>query len=105
MAFDDKTRNHLQKLVSDSRGLLSDEFRIQVQQTCGLNPQHEPVESAHGMHLRAPALTGLTALYGALVEQGIIKAECAEVADTDGPQPGSFRAHDERRDAHHGDRT
>src|SRR5574338_627563 len=38
MAFDDKTRNRLQKLVSDCRGMLTDEFRIQVQQTYGLDP-------------------------------------------------------------------
>lgn len=38
MAFDDKTRNRLQKLVSDSRSLLADEFRIQAQQTYGLDP-------------------------------------------------------------------
>ena len=38
MAFDDKTRNRLQKLVSDCRGLLSAEFAIQVQQTYGLDP-------------------------------------------------------------------
>ena len=38
MAFDDKTRNRLQRLVSDCREMLSDEFRIQVQQTYGLDP-------------------------------------------------------------------
>lgn len=38
MAFDDKTRNRLQKLVSDCRGLLSAEFAIQAQQTYGLDP-------------------------------------------------------------------
>lgn len=38
MAFDDKTRGRLQKLVTASRGLLTDEFRIQVQQTYGLDP-------------------------------------------------------------------
>lgn len=38
MAFDDKTRNRLQKLVSDCRSLLSAEFAIQVQQTYGLDP-------------------------------------------------------------------
>ena len=30
MAFDDKTRGQLQKLVTACRGLLTDEFRIQV---------------------------------------------------------------------------
>ncbi|MCC8401863.1 BREX-1 system adenine-specific DNA-methyltransferase PglX [Paraburkholderia sp. MMS20-SJTN17] len=38
MAFDDKTRGRLQKLVTECRGLLTDEFRIQVQQTYGLDP-------------------------------------------------------------------
>lgn len=38
MAFDDRTRNRLQKLVSDCRSLLSAEFAIQVQQTYGLDP-------------------------------------------------------------------
>lgn len=45
MAFDDKTRNRLQKLVSDCRGLLTDEFRIQVQQTYGLDPNTGEVTS------------------------------------------------------------
>lgn len=39
MAFDDKTRGRLQKLVTTCRGLLTDEFRIQVQQTYGLDPK------------------------------------------------------------------
>jgi hypothetical protein len=39
MAFDDKTRNRLQKLVSDCRSLLAEEFNIQVQQTYGLDPK------------------------------------------------------------------
>ena len=38
MAFDDKTRGRLQKLVTTCRGLLTDEFRIQVQQIYGLDP-------------------------------------------------------------------
>jgi len=38
MAFDDKTRGRLQKLVATCRSLLTDEFRIQVQQTYGLDP-------------------------------------------------------------------
>lgn len=38
MAFDDKTRNRLQKLVSDCRSLLAEEFNIQIQQTYGLDP-------------------------------------------------------------------
>lgn len=38
MAFDDKTRGRLQKLVTTCRGLLTDEFRVQVQQTYGLDP-------------------------------------------------------------------
>lgn len=38
MAFDDKTRGRLQKLVTTCRSLLTDEFRIQVQQTYGLDP-------------------------------------------------------------------
>ncbi len=43
MAFDDKTRNRLQKLVSDCRGLLGDEFAIQAQQTYGLDPKNGEV--------------------------------------------------------------
>ncbi|WP_175857927.1 Eco57I restriction-modification methylase domain-containing protein [Burkholderia anthina] len=38
MAFDDKTRGRLQKLVAECRALLTDEFHIQVQQTYGLDP-------------------------------------------------------------------
>lgn len=45
MAFDDKTRNRLQRLVSDCRGLLSDEFAIQAQQTYGLDPNSGEVTS------------------------------------------------------------
>jgi hypothetical protein len=38
MAFDQTTRGRLQKLVNSCRGLLSDEFSIQLQQTYGLDP-------------------------------------------------------------------
>ena len=38
MAFDQSTRNRLQKLVSDCRKLLSQEFSIQLQQTYGIDP-------------------------------------------------------------------
>jgi len=38
MAFDQSTRGRLQKLVNSCRGLLSDEFSIQLQQTYGLDP-------------------------------------------------------------------
>ena len=39
MAFDQSTRSRLQKLVNSCRGLLSDEFSIQLQQTYGLDPK------------------------------------------------------------------
>ena len=39
MAFDQATRGRLQKLVNSCRGLLSDEFSIQLQQTYGLDPK------------------------------------------------------------------
>lgn len=39
MAFDQPTRGRLQKLVNSCRGLLSDEFSIQLQQTYGLDPK------------------------------------------------------------------
>jgi hypothetical protein len=39
MAFDQSTRGRLQKLVNSCRGLLSDEFSIQLQQTFGLDPK------------------------------------------------------------------
>lgn len=39
MAFDQSTRGRLQKLVNNCRGLLSDEFSIQLQQTFGLDPK------------------------------------------------------------------
>ena len=39
MAFDQTTRGRLQKLVNSCRGLLSDEFSIQLQQTYGLDPK------------------------------------------------------------------
>lgn len=38
MAFDQSARGRLQKLVNSCRGLLSDEFSIQLQQTYGLDP-------------------------------------------------------------------
>lgn len=38
MAFDQSTRNRLQKLVTDCRRSLSDEFSIQLQQTYGIDP-------------------------------------------------------------------
>jgi hypothetical protein len=38
MAFDQATRNSLQKFVSDARTLLSDEFTQQLQNTYGLDP-------------------------------------------------------------------
>jgi hypothetical protein len=39
MAFDQSTRNRLQKRVNNCRSLLADEFSIQLQQTYGLNPK------------------------------------------------------------------
>ena len=38
MAFDQSTRNRLQKFVSDARGLLSEEFTRQLQNDFGLDP-------------------------------------------------------------------
>lgn len=46
-----------------------------------LNPQHEPCVPSHGIHLRTKALTGLTALYAALVELGVIGVEQMKLAD------------------------
>jgi len=45
MAFDQTTRARLQKLVNNCRGLLSDEFSIQLQQTYGLDPNTGEVTS------------------------------------------------------------
>lgn len=45
MAFDQTTRGRLQKLVNNCRGLLSDEFSIQLQQTYGLDPTTGDVTS------------------------------------------------------------
>lgn len=45
MAFDQSTRHRLQKLVSDCRSLLSDEFSIQLQQTYGIDPNNGDVAS------------------------------------------------------------
>lgn len=45
MAFDQSTRNRLQKLVSDCRSLLSEEFSIQLQQTYGIDPNSGDVAS------------------------------------------------------------
>ncbi len=48
MAFDQSTRNRLQKFVSDARGLLSEEFTRQLQNDYGLDPHSgavTPVES------------------------------------------------------------
>ncbi|WP_186236014.1 BREX-1 system adenine-specific DNA-methyltransferase PglX [Burkholderia gladioli] len=54
MAFDDKTRGRLQKLVTECRGLLIDEFRIQVQQIYGLDPNTGEVTPLDRlMHLSA----------------------------------------------------
>jgi hypothetical protein len=39
MAFDQSTRNRLQRLVGDCRKLLVDEFSLQLQQTYGLDPK------------------------------------------------------------------
>ena len=39
MAFDQTTRNRLQRFVSDARSLLSDEFTRQLQATYGMNPE------------------------------------------------------------------
>ncbi|MDZ7854172.1 MAG: hypothetical protein U5L98_16440 [Halomonas sp.] len=39
MAFDQATRNRLQKLVSDSRKRLTEEFTLQLQQDYGLDPR------------------------------------------------------------------
>jgi hypothetical protein len=39
MAFDQGTRNRLQRLVGDCRKLLVDEFSLQLQQTYGLDPK------------------------------------------------------------------
>ena len=39
MAFDQSTRNRLQKLVNDARNLLSEEFTRQLQATYGLDPK------------------------------------------------------------------
>src|SRR5688500_14069709 len=38
MAFDQSTRNRLQRLVSDARALLTQEFRCQVQHQWGMDP-------------------------------------------------------------------
>lgn len=38
MAFDDKTRNRLQRFVSDARRVLTDEFTAQLQNDYGLDP-------------------------------------------------------------------
>lgn len=43
MAFDQSTRGRLQKLVNSCRGLLSEEFSIQLQQTYGLDPKNGEV--------------------------------------------------------------
>lgn len=45
MAFDQSTRNRLQKLVTDCRRLLSDEFSIQLQQTYGIDPNSGEITS------------------------------------------------------------
>jgi len=45
VAFDQSTRNRLQKLVSDCRKLLSEEFSIQLQQTYGIDPNSGEVAS------------------------------------------------------------
>ena len=45
MAFDQATRNRLQKFVGDARKLLSDEFTQQLQNTYGLDPVTGGVQS------------------------------------------------------------
>ncbi len=39
MAFDQTTRNRLQRFVTDARTLLANEFTRQLQATYGMNPK------------------------------------------------------------------
>ena len=52
MAFDDATRNRLQRFVSDARGVLTEDFTRQLQQTYGMDPATGEVsELAYLKHL------------------------------------------------------
>ena len=52
MAFDDATRNRLQRFVSDARGVLTEDFTRQMQQTYGMDPATgEVAELASLKHL------------------------------------------------------
>ena len=49
MAFDDTTRNRLQRFVSVTRGILSEEFTRQLQQTYGMDPATGEVTEISGL--------------------------------------------------------
>lgn len=49
MAFDQSTRNRLQKFVSDARGLLSEEFTRQLQNDYGLDPHSGTATSVESL--------------------------------------------------------
>jgi len=49
MAFDQSTRNRLQKFVNDARNLLTEEFTRQLQATYGLDPKAGSVASVDSL--------------------------------------------------------
>ena len=55
MAFDQSTRNRLQKFVSKARAILGEEFTRQLQATYGLDPKHGTVSTIDSLkHLDNP---------------------------------------------------
>jgi len=55
MAFDQATRNRLQKFVSDARKLLSDEFTQQLQNTYGMDPSTGSIAELESLPSLSPA--------------------------------------------------
>ena len=51
MAFDQTTRNRLQKFVSESRKILTDEFTRQLQAVYGLDPINGSVADIETLHI------------------------------------------------------
>ena len=84
MAFDQNTRNRLQRFVADARSLLSDEFTRQLQATYGMNPKTGEVADIRSLSGLTPSqqetahlLRDTLAHYLANAEKGKEKARKA----------------------------
>lgn len=84
MAFDQNTRNRLQRFVADARSLLADEFTSQLQATYGMNPKTGEVADIKSLSGLTPSqqetahlLRDTLAHYLASAEKGKEKARKA----------------------------